>query len=350
MGPGISILIIRLGAVGDVIRTLPALTALRRLFPEGKISWIVEEGAAAFLVGHPLLDEVIVFPRKKMTEGLRRPARLFQSFGALSELLRRIRGFDVTIDFQGLFKSGLIALLSGAKRRIGFAGRWGKELNFLFQTERIDLEDSDRSRVDMALRLVRALGEVRGLPEPVVPIPEGDREWAEETFAGKGGKGGALIVVSPGTSRRGRYKRVPPYRLAEFIDRVRSVTDHRVVVAWGGGEEGLVDEIAKYSCKGFEKAPPTSIKQLAALLAKADLLVSGDTGPMHLAAALGTPVVALFGPSPVDLNKPMGEGHVVLSKGLDCSPCRRRGCDRRECLDAILSEEIFEKAIEIVGR
>lgn len=308
------VLLIRLGAVGDVLRTLPALHLIRTGFPRVHLAWIVEDPALDLLAGHPEIDEVIRFPRPELRAALRsvRPA------APVVDLRRslRARRFDVALDFQGSLKSGLLALLSGAPRRVGFAPRHCRELSFLLTNDWARPRSRVLNRVEKNLALAERIGADGDEVAMILPEVPGDGARAESILRTLAPRREPVVVLSPGTSRRQAHKRWPAERYAALASRIRQSRGAIPVVAWGPGEEGLARAVVDSSEGGAVLSPPLGLRLLAALLRRAVLFVGADTGPMHLAWAVGCPVIALFGPTDPRLNAPLGSDHVVLRKGL----------------------------------
>jgi ADP-heptose:LPS heptosyltransferase len=304
------VLLVRLGAVGDVLRALPVARRVRSAFPGLHLSWIVEDLSRPLLEGHPDVDAVIPFPRREM-RAIGRPATFLAALRGLQERLRK-GDFTAAIDLQASFKSGAVALLSGAPRRIGFAPGHCRELSFLFSNEWAPLSSPWLNRVDRNLEMAAALGARSGAADAVIPErPQEGREAAavlEDLAPG----GGPAVVFSPGVSRRQAWKAWPGWhygRLAGLLQRSRGV---RPIVVWGPGEEDLARSIARAAGPSVALAPPTGLRLLAALLRRSTVFVGADTGPMHLAWVTGCRVVALFGPTDPRLNAPRGDGHRVL--------------------------------------
>jgi heptosyltransferase-1 len=232
--------------------------------------------------------------------------------------LRRER-IDVSLDPQGLTKSGLVAWLSGARRRIGFARPAAREFNPWLQTARVVSRAAQR--VDRYLELLRPLGIEKAGVRFGISIPPAAEQVAEELAARAELRGG-YAVINPGAGWDS--KRWPVERFALVAGHLGS---HRIpwVVTWGGEpERGWAEAIVSQSRGAAVIAPATSLVELAAVLRKARLFVGSDTGPLHLAAAMGTPCVAMFGASAAEACGPYGTGHVVLQAALDESPGRKK--------------------------
>jgi lipopolysaccharide heptosyltransferase I len=308
------ILIARLSAIGDCIQTMPLACALRDRYPAAHITWIVEPAAAPLVNAVSAVDRVIVAPK-----GF---ALSLQSLRRLRNELRR-EPFDIAFDPQGLTKSGIAAWLSGAPNRIGFTRPRARELNPWFQTHRI--HSLAVHRIDSYLELLKAVGIERPKIRFGLQIPPAAEQFADELAARPELKRG-YVVLNPGAGWDS--KRWPPERLAEVA---RSLA-HRglpALVTFGGKRErAWAEEIVATASGAALLAPETSLLQLAAILRRAKLFVGSDTGPLHLAAAVGTPCVALFGASPGAACGPHGPGHIVLQAALDNSPGRKqRGAD-----------------------
>jgi heptosyltransferase I len=319
-----SILILRLSALGDVIHTIPAVAALREALPESEIGWVVE-GAYRGLVKSVLGVETIPVSMKKWGRAF--VAHRGEMFAARAAM----RGYDVAIDFQGLIKSASLAWVSRARTRYGFdrdAIREGPAGVFL----------NRRVSVDPALHIVEQnLALARAVAPSIDRVPNVDFSPFAEDPTGKLGELEGRIVLLPGAGREG--KRWPTDRFGEVA---RHFGAGKVIAAWGPGEEHLAAAI------GCEAAPDTNLRELTWLLRHARLVIAGDTGPLHLAAALGTPVLALFGPTDPQRNGPFGQpANVVetwsstrsmLSIGVD-DVLRKAG----EVLGAAISDQISDQ-------
>ena len=333
------ILIVKLGAVGDVVHTLPALHSLRKNFPHAFIAWAVERKSMDVITGNPDLDEVIIFERKELqkifkADGVIAAYRFFEEFaGKLKEYK-----FDLVIDFQTLFKSGIITLSSGAKKRIGF-DKW-RELNRLFTNQRV--KAVSRHTVDKYLELVDAAGgKVDSTPVKIACSSE-DASYVDGFLNEKALADKPWVAINPGASWTSKLW--PVKKFAALCD-ILEDSGIPVVVIWGPGEEPLVDGIVEAASSKPHVAPSTSIKQLACLLERSSLYVGGDTGPMHMAVAMGTTVVGIFGPSDPDRNGPYGEGHIILQADIDCIKCWKKSCSSMDCMNNVSVEDVADAVI-----
>jgi ADP-heptose:LPS heptosyltransferase len=310
------ILFIRLGAVGDVVRTLPALTLVRRRLPDATLAWLVEERSLPVLRLHPDLDETILFPRDAFARELASPDGFFDGVARAAGLVRELRRreFTASLDFQGTFKSGLCAFAAGAPLRAGYERCAVKEGNHLFSNARVALPSGPVHRVRRNLALLRAIG-IDAAPEDEAPAPlpisPEDREAADRALCAAGATGAPFVFLYPGSSARQSWKRYPANRLGEVA---RHLIDGgiEVVVAPGPGEESIIATMRASAGPTLRILPATSLMAMAEVIRRSRLFLGGDTGPMHIAAAQGVPVVALFGPTDPALNAPLGAGHVVL--------------------------------------
>jgi lipopolysaccharide heptosyltransferase I len=295
------ILIVRLSAIGDVIHGMPIACALRERFPRAYLGWVVEERAAELLKGHEALDELIVLPRG----WLRRPRLIWQ-------LRRRLRAarFDLVLEAQGLTKAAVAAWLSGAKRRIGFGGRWGRELSPWLNTELVDA--SDRHAVQRNLALLEPLGIRTPAVRFQVPQRPADREAVAAVLRPLGlSEGFAVINVGAGWPS----KLWPAERFAAVAAHLGRNWTLPSLVVWGNDQERRRAEQIVSGSEGHARlAPKMTLSQLAVLAGRARLFLGSDTGPLHLAAAVGTPCVGLYGPWPAEKHGPYGPGHVVVQK------------------------------------
>ena len=323
------ILIVRLGAIGDVVRTLPVLAPLRRIFPDASISWIAEEGPASLLSGHALLDEVIVLPRQILSREITEPSTFFPALFDVCDIASglRSRRFDIALDFHGTLKSGVVSKASGAPVRWGYDPPGSKEGNRFFNNRHVALLNPRVNRIERNLVLVRALAESEQStvgpiptagPEAVgLPITPANRLEVDQWLSTLGIPDDCRrIVVYPGTSARQAYKRYPTADLARVTGQLTRTRSIAVIVAGGPGEEDLVHEVQSGgSPERTFRAPALSLLELAELIRRSDLFIGPDTGPMHMAWAVGTRVLALFGATDPVLNAPWGEDHAVLYNG-----------------------------------
>jgi len=348
----VNILIVKLSAIGDVIHTMPALVALRRHYPQAHISWLVEEAGAELLQGHAALDRVVLWKRRQVSRDLKtlRWIRAGQSLGAVLQQVRD-REYDLIIDFQALMKSGIWVLLSRGKRKVGFGrGMEHTEGSWVFLNERILPVSMEVHALDRGLILLERIGVPRGLLEYQFPH-DAKAEAEVDAFLSEVGvaDGGPFVVIHP----MARW----PTKLW-FKDRFAALADAlagqgvRVVFSGSKADGDVLDEIAgrmKTSCLRFDGRG--GLRHLAALCRRARVVVSTDTGPMHLAAAVGTPVVALFGPTAPNRTGPYGEAHTIVRMQVSCSPCFKRRCESTVveefgCMKGIGVDQVLESVMK----
>ncbi len=303
-----SILIVLPGRLGDIAMGLPLLASLRDRFPDAFIGWVVERRFAGLLEGHPALDRLYVFDRPTGARGLGRLTTAPRLWSALADLRRGLgeRRWDAAIVVQSRLLTGLVGRLSGAAVRVVFASK-RKRLHWLFGNRQV--RAVGKHMVERFLELGAALGASTLCPRfGLQPSAEG-AAWAETALAGLGRP---LVAVIPGASKPDKVWPVECF--AETIGAVRKQLGACGVVALGGAaERGLGQRLAELVGEDAANlAGATSIPQLVGALAACDVVLSGDTGPAHVAAALGRPVVAVFAVTDPTVCGPWGDGHTAI--------------------------------------
>ncbi|MEM8873013.1 MAG: lipopolysaccharide heptosyltransferase II [Planctomycetota bacterium] len=302
------ILMIKPSALGDIVHALPVLRLLRKRYPEATIAWLVNPAFADLLDGHPDLDRIILFRRKRI--------------GATPALIRELRQFkpDVTIDLQGLIRTGFLALSSGAHRRIGFG--YARELAGLAYSQRVGGRQDSRHAVERYLDVAEQLDCGRGPVEFV--LPEAPLDLPTRPYA----------VLIPGTNWA--TKRWPVEQFAVLADQLRE-RGLTIVASGSPGERPLADAVRA----DINLAGETSIKQLVTLLRHAVVAVTNDSGPMHIAAAVDTPLLAAFGPTDPRRTGPFARLDDVVRLTLPCAPCLSRNCVHQTCLQTLSAERVL---------
>ncbi len=309
------ILLVKLSSLGDVVHALPVAAAARAAWPRAHLAWVVERREAAVLRGHPALDEIIVADTRAWRRA-RRPAAVRRALADVLALARRLRAgrFDVAIDLQALVKSGLVTAASRAPVRIGFGPRWaGESLSALFTNRRVMPGRAARHVVEQYLALLAPLGVAPARAEFIVPACAEAEDRIDDWLGRSGLKPRRrLVVLNPGAGRAD--KRWPVESFRQLAARLGAEVDAHAVVVWGPGEEPLAREIADTGGAAPHPllAPPTDLDDLVALLRRASVVVAADTGPLHLAAAVGTACVGLYGPTSAARNGPYGGRHRAL--------------------------------------
>ena len=308
------IALVKLSAIGDVVHALPVAAALRAGLPQARLTWLVERREAAVLRGNPALREIVPID----TRGWRRSRSVLsiaETTGALIALGHHLRAarFDVAIDLQGLVKSGLITAATRAPLRIGFTAAHCREgLNVLFTNQRVTPPPAARHIVDRYLSLVEPLGARARSVEFALPTDAAAEARVDEFLMGVGLKPrDRLVVLNPGAGRAD--KRWPIRSFRNLARRLADEAGASVLVTWGPNE--LADARAIVGADapgGATLAPPTNLDELLVVLRRASVVVAADTGPLHLAAALGARCVGLYGPTTAERNGPYGSGHRSL--------------------------------------
>ena len=329
------ILIVRLGALGDIVHAIPAAAALRRAFPSCRIDWLVSAKHRDILDLVPVVDRRLVINDRAGASG---GTSLMQAIGEL----RRAK-YDVAIDLQGLLKSAVLARLSGAGRVIGFCSSFVRErLARPFYTDVYDpgsvgLRDHDESRHIVHINL--GMLETLGVSAPAVefPIERVDSAAARRVTEQTGAR---YALLNPGAAWPN--KRWPPERLGAVARQLRERNGLMSAVIWGPGEEALAQDVVRHASAAAVVTPRTTIGDLVALARGAALMVSGDTGPTHIAAAVGTPLVALFGPTRPQRNGPWSPQDISVSRADVCQCHHLRSCRLPSmCLLDIQVEEVM---------
>ena len=340
----VNILIVKTSAIGDVIHTLPALNALRRKYPEAKIDWLVEEVAADLVIGHKALDTVLVSRRKAWIQDLKQ-GKLLAAYRGVADFVKKLRGteYDLLLDFQGLLKSGIFVGLARAKRKVGFGkGMEHAECSYIFLNEPIPPVNMDQHAAIRELLLLKAIGIESEEVVFDLPVTDEQREKVGQLLAAEGiDPARPLVAINPMTTWETKH-----WRNERFARVADQLLDKGMAVVFSGGPQDVqgIEEIRSAMIgKAASLAGRTSLKDLGALYERVNVLITTDTGPMHLAAAMGTPVVALFGPTAPWRTGPFGEGHRILRADIACSPCLKRHCDRdHACMAQITVDQVVQ--------
>jgi lipopolysaccharide heptosyltransferase I len=330
-----SVLIVKLGSLGDVVHALPLVNALRDDLPHVRVDWVVERKFSSLLDGHPAVDEVIVFDRVKSA------VCTFRSFVKVIRKLRS-RHYDVLIDLQGNLKGSAIVFLSGCSCRMGFRrGSSRIETASTFFTNRKIVEDGAHI-IERNLSFAEALGVGWENVSFRIPVSVSAREQVESFLRSENVHEKRLAILHPGVSWVS--KKWPLRRYTSLVEAITErFPDAAVVVTTGPGEEALGAELKRTCRAEIVLAGNMSLPKLTALLDRCEVFISSDTGPLHLAAALGKRVIGLYGPTDPVRNGPYGEGNFAVSAGKACSGCWRRSCRDLSCMNDIDVPEVMEK-------
>jgi heptosyltransferase I len=325
-------LLVRLGSLGDVIHALPAASALRDTFPEARIDWLIEPKWRRLLEGNPDLTEII--PLEKKTAG------------GLVTTIRKLRAAHYTcaIDFQGLYKSALPAFASGAPRRIGFPSTYAREgIASIFYTDKINPRGPHK--VDHNLTLAQAAGARPAAPRfPLTLRPEDEKQVTQELARHHLTD---FFVLNPGGGWRSKCW--PPERYGELHHRLAAQHGWRGIITFGPGEESLAQELVSAAGSPPPVALPLGLGPLMALLRRAKFVVSADTGPLHLASALGTPVVGLYGPTDPARNGPYGGSSIVTRNPAKSETTYRRGASYSPPMLSITADQVADAVARLLN-
>lgn len=346
------ILIVKLSSIGDVVHTLPAAALLRRSLPGARIAWVAERRASAILKDSPVIDELIEID----TRGWRKQMLSSMTLDEIRARLASLRGprgdngsgasVDVAIDFQGLLKSGLVAKASGAPRRIGFeSDELREKASRFFLSEQVKTAHC-KHVIEKNLALARrAISQATPEREIIlngpasrydfpISVSAGDEQYIAQVINERGQR---FAIINPGGGWP--TKLWPAQSYGRLADRLHS--EHGLVsfITYGPGEESLAQAVASSSRSGVARPFASTLKQFVALARRADLFVGGDTGPLHLAAASGAPIVGIYGPTSPERNGPFDKRDITVGRDLWCrDDCHRRSCWHWECMDISVGE------------
>ncbi len=329
------ILIVKLSSLGDIIHTLPIPAALKESNPKNFVAWLVGRQHSQILENHPYIDQTILFERERW-----RGINAITKQNEIWELVHQIRKmkFDVVFDLQGLFRSGFFTLFSGARERFGFAH--ARELAYFAYNKKIEIPSQIIHAVDKNAYLVEQwLGHTIERKFHIDTSSE-DKKKAESWLPNS-----PSIVIVP--SSRWASKCWPPKYFAQLMDEIIQLNGISIALVGGKSDLELSHTIlkqtnyAQYSNNVINLIGKTSLKELAAVLARATIVISNDSGPMHIAAAMGTSVIALFGPTVAEKTGPY-KNHCVLQVKPSCWPCRNKFClEEPSCMSLIKPHKVL---------
>lgn len=337
------ILIIRLSSLGDILHALPAFSNLRATFPDARIDWLVAKKCSFLPTAVRGIDRLHVLDTNSLLRfPLDRPA--WNQFWGLIRELRACR-FDCVLDFQGLLKTAFLGAISGSRVRIGFAKELVRERPANWFYNRKLKGPPNQVHVLVLNQMLAELAGARPGPSMVdFSVPAEDNEYVESLLIRNQLK--EFVVINPGGGWA--TKRWNPERYGRLAKRIQQL-GLPVVVTTGPGEEGLFRAITDSCGVPSPRHFPVSFLQLIPLLKGARLFIGGDTGPFHLACALGTAVVGIFGPTSPVRNGPWRKGDEVITRALPCAACYGRSCSRNdECMD-IAVDEVFAGVVKRLG-
>ncbi len=322
------ILIILHGSIGDVTRALPIANLLRKAFPSAFLAWSVEPAALPLLQGNHAIDEILLFDR----------TRWRTSWG---KFLGRIRGgrFDLVLDLQRHLKSGIISRLSGAPYRVGFHWRDSKEGNWLFNNRHIPRYGDEIAKLEHYLKFMDYLGIPRAPLEWHFNLSGEEQDAVDRHLKGISGHFGVLFVGTRWPSKQWFSSQM--FRCAKYL---RHEYGLAVVLLGGQEDKKLADEVEAAGADITNLVGRTTLREAIGIIQRAKLAIGPDTGLMHIAAAVRTPVISLWGATSPARTGPFGGKELVLQGQAPCVPCNRRACSiDRICLRSITAEQIAAK-------
>jgi len=336
-----NILIIKPSSLGDIVLALPALSALRKSFPDAKISWLIRPEFTPLLKNHPHLTDIILFDRKFLGKAWYHPG----AFSSLVSLIRRLRHskFDAVIDLQGLFRTASLAWLSGCKKRLGMAN--ARELARIFYTHKAAQDRACIHLVDYYLKIIQTAGASSLDVQFVLPQDPAAADSISRLLTSHNIKPDNYAVFVPGSARSDKCW--PIERFAALADKISSQFHLSIVATGTASETGAVENLQTTANVPIANlAGQTSLSQLIALLRTASLVVSNDTGPGHIAAALGAPLVLIFGPTNPARVAPYGRSRCVAAIEPDSRGFKADSTDPKHDIKAITVDEVYQKVCE----
>lgn len=330
------IALVKPSALGDILHSLPVLTALRRRFPQAHITWIINRSYEVLLRGHPDLNATLSFERHPYRNGFLAGLQKQRAF--YNQL--RSEQFDLAIDLQGLFRSGLLSWLTHAKTRIGLAS--AREGSRTFYTHKI--ADNAVHAVDRYWKVIEAMGDPPATKSFKLPVQPEAQTWVAEKLATLPRP---WIAVAAGS--RWLTKRWPPAHFATLVERAQARFGGSALLVGTPDERRLAEDAAR-AIPGPHAifAGDTSMAQLCALLAAADVVIANDTGPLHLAVALGKPVVAPYTCTSVKKTGPYGQFHRAIETEVWCQGHEVHTCSRLECMAELTPDRLWPALEEIL--
>jgi heptosyltransferase-1 len=319
------ILIIKPSSLGDVVHSLPFLNAVRTRFPKTEIHWVIAKGLEGLLEGHPMINRLWII-NKDSWKKIRNVERTIKELKILFRELKKER-FDLVIDLQGLLRSGIITSATGAPVRIGFSE--AREGSRVFYTDKIK-GGKDIHAVDRYLKIAAFLGCDTSdvcFPFPLYKQSSPITLPSSEDYA----------VLVPGA--RWKTKRWSPENFGELSSRLTLNT----IIVGSKKDAGIANDIlSKSKGKSISLAGKTNLKELIEVMRGAKFVVSNDSGPMHIAAALGIPVFAIFGPTNPLRTGPYGEGHTIIKEDISCAQCFKKTCNDMKCMNSLSVEKVYK--------
>lgn len=336
-----NILIIKPSSLGDVVLALPALSALRKSFPDAKISWLIRPEFAPVIENHPHLNCIILFDRKFLGKAWYHP----RAFGSLVSLIHRLRRrkFDAVIDLQGLFRTASLTWLSGCKKRLGMAN--ARELARIFYTHKATQEKDCIHLVDYYLKIIRTAGASETQAQFILPQNSAAADSIKNLLTSRNIKADNYAVFVPGSARSDKCW--PIERFAALADKISSQFKLSIVATGTASENSAVEKLQALTNVPITNfAGLTNLTELIALLRAAKLVVSNDTGPGHIAAALGKPLVLIFGPTNPARVAPYGRSNCIVAVEPGSRGFKADSTNPKHDIIAITVGEVYNKVCE----
>ncbi|MBD3387167.1 lipopolysaccharide heptosyltransferase II [candidate division KSB1 bacterium] len=333
------ILIIKLRAIGDVVLSTIVLRNLRAAYPDATIDFLTEKFCAGIVKNHPLLNNVIAFDKKYAF--LDDDVNCFKSLTFLNNM--RKQNYDLVFDFFGNPRSALITFFSNARHRVGYD----------FRMRKWTYNHTIVSRADQIHEAEWHLDALKEMNIPIVSknlsvaVTERDHRFADDFWQRY--QAGQKKVIALNFSGGWPSKRWPLNRFMVLARRLVEKHACEILIVWGPGEKKEAQLLQDQISVGTTILPETNLKELAAILSRADLMITTDSGPMHIAAAMQTPCVALFGPTNPHLQGPYGKNHkIIVARGLPCLRCNRLTCDHNSCMKLISVDDVLNAATSVL--
>ena len=337
------ILIVKTSAIGDVTHTMPALNAMRHKYPNAHITWLIEEASADVIKNHKSIDRVLVSKRKTWIKNFKK-GHFLKTLKEIIKFIKQLRDteYDLVIDFQSLLKSGILIWLTKGKIKAGFGrGMEHSEHSYIFLNKRLPAVDMNIHAVNRELILIKGLGIDTKEIIFDFPINEDNIKQADKLLAENGiDANDKIIAINP--MAKWETKLWDKRKFSIIADRLIE-KGYKIYFTGSKEDYSYINEIQKLMRNSsLNFAGKTNLKSLAALYKKSDLVVTTDTGPMHIAAAIQTPVVAIFGPTAPWRTGPFGDIHHVIRVDTHCNPCFKRQCHNPMCMKKISEDMVLE--------
>jgi heptosyltransferase-1 len=320
------ILVVKPSSLGDVVHSLPFLKAIKTRFPAASIHWVIAKGLESVFEGHPMIDKLWVINK----DDWKKMGNLKATAKELRELFKNLKKekYDIVFDLQGLLRSGIITSTGDAPVRIGF--KEAREGSRFFYTHKVE-GGKNIHAVDRYLKMAQFVG--CDISDIIFPLPSGTQT---SPFIKSSLSAREYSVIVPGA--RWKTKRWP----AEKFGKLSSHLPLKSIIVGGRDDKDIADEIVSLSSgRAMSLAGKTDLMELIEVMKHAKFVVSNDSGPMHIAAALGIPVFAIFGPTDPEKTGPYGKGHTVIRENVPCAPCFRRTCEDLKCMNSLSVEKVY---------